>query len=259
MFNAVQWPQGSSFSWESVKEFLSRLPGQDLSFLPDALSLVPKIAWMIAGLLVLVLALSRVPVRRKYANPLVEFARKFGFRFQEDHDYFLEHDLRPFAFSGLGRVSPRIYYVLAAINDKGVHFKLFDFNATRLKFGIPRFQGQTMGYAGIPGKFFPHVLIAPKTLYWCFRLHGARDRFVTEGIPGRFLQKYVVVLGKDEPLPKFKPELFDKILHWNNAYSLEIKNDRLIFFRRGQVIPLREMIVFYKRLQDIADVFIQAV
>jgi hypothetical protein len=64
---------------------------------------------------------------------------------------------------------------------------------------------------------------------------------------------------KDMPVPEFRREFFDKFLSFKKPYTLETRGNRFIFYRRGAVIPLRRMEMFYRDLQAVADVLRQSI
>jgi len=205
---------------------------------------------MAVGALV-VLLLVRLLSQRKRANPLAALAKKLGLSLQEGHDDVLEHDVRIFSFSGLGRVFPRLYYALSC-SKEGVRLKMFDYNGSRFAFGMPRFLFQTMGFGDVAGAAFPHFLVSPKTVYWRLRSLYSKDVFLREGIPGDFLKKYVIIVKKDMSAPKLHGEFFDTFLSLKKPYSLEARGSSFIFYRRSAVVPLRRMAIFFSDLQAVA-------
>jgi hypothetical protein len=205
-----------------------------------------------------ILLIARFFARYKGGNPLAALAKKLGLSLQEGHDDTLEHDLRVFSFSGLGKVFPRLYYVMSCSKD-GVRLKMFDYNGSRFAFGIPRFLFQSMGFGDAAGAALSQFFISPRTLYWRIALLFSRDIVVRDDIPQEFLKKYVIIVKKDMPVPKFRREFFDRFLSFRKPYTLETRGNRFIFYRRGAVIPLRRMEMFYRDLQAVTDVLRQSI
>lgn len=210
-----------------------------------------------AGVIVLWL-LVRLLAGRKRGNPLAALAKKLGLLLQEGHDDTLEHELRVFSFSGMGKVFPRLYYAMSCSWD-GVRMKIFDYNGSRFIFGMPRFLFQTMGFGDAAGTALSQFFISPRTFYWRLAPLFSKDVFVREGIPVEFLKRYVIVMKKGTPVPKFRRELFDRFLSLGKAYSLETHGSCFVFYRRGLVIPLRRMEIFYKDFQGITGVLRQGI
>ncbi len=209
------------------------------------------------GILVIFL-LVRLYARYKGGNPLAALAKKLGLSLLEGHDDALEHDLRVFSFSGLGKVFPRLYYVMSCSRD-GVRLKMFDYNGSRFAFGMPRFLFQTMGFGDTAGAALSQFFIAPRTLYWRLASLFTRNIVVKDNVPEEFLKKFVIIVKKDMPVPEFRREFFDKFLSFKKPYTLETRGNRFIFYRRGAVIPLRRMEMFYRDLQAVADVLRQSI
>ncbi|MDD5538925.1 MAG: hypothetical protein PHF12_08185 [Candidatus Omnitrophica bacterium] len=205
-----------------------------------------------------ILLIARFFARYKGGNPLAALAKKLGLSLQEGHDDALEHDLRVFSFSGLGKVFPRLYYVMSCSKD-GVRLKMFDYNGSRFAFGMPRFLFQTMGFGDAAGAALSQFFISPRTLYWRIALLFSRDIVVKDNIPQEFLKRYVIIVKKDMPVPKFRRDFFDKFLSFRKPYTLETRGNRFIFYRRGAVIPLRRMEMFYRDLQAVTDVLRQSI
>lgn len=210
---------------------------------------IPLLIITAIALIILLIAASRI----KRGNPLAALAKKLGLALKEEHDHVLEHSLREFSLSGLGKVFPRLFYVLSGPGND-VNLKIFDYNGSTAALGMPHFLFQTMGFGEIAGKAFSHFLIAPKSVYWRLRLLFSKDVFVKTGLPRKFLDSYVMVLKTGAPQPKLRQELFDKMLALKHPYSLEASGNRFIFYRRGIVIPLKRMEAFYKDLQEVSDV-----
>jgi len=205
-----------------------------------------------------ILLIVRFVARYKGGNPLAALAKKLGLSLQEGHDDALEHDLRVFSFSGLGKVFPRLYYVMSCSKD-GVRLKMFDYNGSRFAFGVPRFLFQTMGFGDAAGTALSQFFVSPRTLFWRLASLFSKDILVRDNIPQEFLKKYVIIVKKDMPVPKFRREFFDRFLSFRKPYTLETRGNRFIFYRRGAVIPLRRMEMFYKDLQVVTDVLRQSI
>ena len=207
-------------------------------------SLLQRLIWISAGVLVVLLLLRRF-FRFRRINPLVDIAKKLEFSLMEDHDYALEHNLRDFFLLGHGRVAPRLFYVLSC-RKGGSHMKIFDYNGTAYAFRILRFLFQTMCFVEADGRKFMDFIIVPKTLYWRLRSLFSQDIFIREGISEEFLRHYFLIVKKDQPMPKFQQDFFKSFLALGKPYSLETHGNRFIFYRHGVVVPVRRFGEFYK-------------
>ena len=69
-----------------------------------------SLAYAVAVVLV-VWFFARRLFRRKRINPLLALSKKLSLSVQEDHDDILEHELRDFPLSGLGKVFPKLFFV----------------------------------------------------------------------------------------------------------------------------------------------------
>ncbi|HAJ57613.1 MAG TPA: hypothetical protein DCL35_07595 [Candidatus Omnitrophica bacterium] len=210
-----------------------------------------------AGLVTALLLIRRLFPRRRM-NPLVAAAEKLGLSLQQEHDHILEHNLRDFNFSGCGRAFPKLFFVLSTLKE-GVRLKVFDYNGSYFAFGLPYFLFQTMGFAEAAGVGFSRFFIAPRTLYWRLRSLFSKEDFVKEGVPVEFLRKFVLVVKKGHPRPKLSQDFFKTFLSLRVPYSLETRGNQFIFYRRGMVIPVRQIGDFLKDLASVADVLCRGV
>ncbi len=215
-----------------------------MNFSPDFLRLFTVIA--VAAVILLVFIRRFFGLKR--ANPMAVVAAKLGLSIRNEHDYILEHNLRDFSLSGLGRVFPRLFFVLSCFKD-GIRFKIFDYNGSRFSSGIPRLLFQTMGFGEIGGKNFMHFLVAPRTLYWRLNSLSSSYFFVKDGVPAEFLKKFVIVIKKGMPVPKLTGDFFAKLLELRKPYSIETRGSQFIFYKRGAVIPAKRIEKFLKELE----------
>lgn len=213
----------------------------------DSIGTILAVVGFLAALLVMVRIL-----RARRVNPLVSVAEKLGLSLQQEHDHILEHDLRDFIFSGCNRVFPKLFFVLSGLKE-GVRLKIFDYNGSRLVFGLPHLLFQTMGFAEVWGVSFTHFFVAPRTFYWSLRSLFSPEDFVKDGVPEEFLRKFVLVVKKGQPKPVLSRDFFKTFLSLRCNFSLEARGNRFIFFRRGTIIHSRRIGCFLEDFISVSE------